>query len=321
MCTGAYYRCGLYLCFLCAGNAAAVKERIKKEFLARLVNVAEEVAAKSGQASDVQAAANASMQDVRVNKRLQEDMDLISSLRGGAATSGSARCGDPSTSSPKDRARAELEQYLGQREEELPKMVDYPLTSSLEWWGKVGQNRFPLMAVLARALLAIKEAAGKLEQDFSLAGFMVGPKRSSLDPAYVDMTLTLKSLQPEEVPRMEQVVPLADRQGAIPQRYKDRESMDVMRDLDQPFGDDQRGVMAAMAMDMELDDYMEGAFDPINFDDALDGLLGSGSDVDEVKGQEEKEEEEPFVHEEGEWDEEQEELQLGGDDGIEVVVD
>ena len=170
---------------------------------------------------------------------------MLASLSG-RSTSDTPAQPQPGIMGPKERAEAELKRYLEQRIEELPLLVDYPLTASLRWWGKEGKERFPPIATLARSLLAIKPAAGHLEQDFSLAGFMCGPKRSSLEPAYVDMTLTLKSLQPDEVPRMEKVKPVVDRQAAIPQRYKDREALEIMNQLDEPCDGDTRGQVQAL---------------------------------------------------------------------------
>ena len=142
---------------------------------------------------------------------------------------------------------------------------------------------------------------------------MVGPKRSSTEPAYVDMTLVLKSLQPEEVPRMEKVKPVGDRQAAIPQRYKDREALEIMNQLDEPYDGDIRGQVQALDRDLSLEEYMAGAFDPVNFDDALNFEGGDGEGGGAEEGKEDdgdkKEEEEEFVEE----DEEEEELGWGGE--------
>jgi len=263
----------------------------------------------SGNPNDDQAAASVSIQPgIRVNKRHQEEMELLNSLRGNSA-SNNAQQQQSRALRPEERAKEELERYLQQLVTGLPSLLSYPLAESLKWWADKGQeDRFPLIATAARSLLAIVPSAGHLEQDFSLAGFMVSPKRSSTEPAYVDMTLTLNSLRPEEVPRMEHVKPLGDRQAAIPQRYKDRTTIEIMSQLDQPFDDDLNGRSLAADRDLVLEHFMAKAFDPINFDDALDeldqeigipdpGTAGAGGGQ-EQDGEKEGEEEEDLTDEE-----------------------
>lgn len=233
--------------------------------------------------------------DIRANKLVREDLEALDDLRGDAFGTGSPSTAPASTegqrqpTSPAERANEAMVIYLNQPAQDLPDVKSYPLTVSLQWWRDKGRTKFPLIAEAARCLLAIKASAGHIEQDFSLAGHMVGPRRSSLDPAYVDMVLVLKALKPDDVPLKEHVPELSQEElaAAIPKRYYDPNAIDIMRRLDRPIrakrGSRQALVEEAMA-DEEVDAVLLGAFDTIDFDDALsddEGDLSDGSGLEE----------------------------------------
>ena len=136
-------------------------------------------------------------------------------------------------------AEAEIKNYLDMKEP--PTLTKYSLTSTLEWWEKVGSVAFPLVGRAARALLTIRAAAAIIEVDFCLANHMVSPKRSSLDSAFVEMTLVLNSLgklipRPECVPKLT----VAQAADAIPDRFGDDEVIAAAVKLD--YAEGARGV-------------------------------------------------------------------------------
>ena len=261
-------------------DASALVMRIKAAFKALVVNIAKAVSAAEGTIPEPGVIASASsvpgQSDVRVNKAISEQIEMLQMLGAGLQGESGASVGD-AISIERD-AGAEVDKYLNQQPSELPSPVQYPITSSLEWWKDHGRVKFPFTANAARVLLAIKASAGHMEQDFSLAGFMVAPRRGSLDSAYVDMTLVLKALKEPEVPRFDTVTRLDEdaRKSAIPHRYTDRGGVDVINELDAASGyaDGSRSDLAInKAADKRTDEtVLLAAFDSIEFDDALEDL-------------------------------------------------
>lgn len=210
-----------------------VVKRIHDAFKARVIETAILVKGIGGEesAGGSKSSSIEGQRDIRMmNSRTSMMVDMLATLRGGGGGGG----GGCSTTT-RAQASLEVDRYLGQELENLPSALDYPITSSLLWWKDEGSVRFPIIALTARALLAIKASAGHIEQDFSLAGFMVSSRRSSLDSAYVDMTLFLKSLRSDEIPSYENVPKLSKeaRKEAIPKRYTDEAGVKVINELDE----------------------------------------------------------------------------------------
>ena len=204
-------------------DAAAVRGRIRDAFKSLVVNVAKAVASIEGQVPSPGTirAASVSMpghSDIRMNRVVSEEMGILALL--GGNISGSSSAATDTVASTEEEAAAEVDRYLCQDSGQLPSLVSYSMNHALEWWGNEGRHKFPTISKAVRALLAVKASAGHMEQDFSLAGFIVSPKRSSLNSAYVDMTLVLKALAEEDVPRFEAVKRMSDdeRKSAIPSR-------------------------------------------------------------------------------------------------------
>jgi hAT family C-terminal dimerisation region len=58
-----------------------------------------------------------------------------------------------------------------------------------ECWAHTGASLYPNLAVVARAVLAVPASSGVLKSDFGGAGHLLSAKRSSMDKAYIEMTL------------------------------------------------------------------------------------------------------------------------------------
>ena len=59
---------------------------------------------------------------------------------------------------------------------------------------------FPLLAKVARGILALPPSAAVLERDFSIVAQCLTRDRASTDPALIEMTMFLHSLPPDQVP-------------------------------------------------------------------------------------------------------------------------
>ena len=87
-----------------------------------------------------------------------------------------------------DPVQDEVENYF--KQEQSPRH-----SSPLDWW-KVNENRFPLLAGLARKYLAVTATSTPAEHVFSVAGLIV----SCLSPEHVDMLVfLLRARMPEGV--------------------------------------------------------------------------------------------------------------------------
>jgi hypothetical protein len=63
--------------------------------------------------------------------------------------------------------------------------------SAIEWWCKWGCKDFPILAKVALAIFGILPGSGGLECDIGGFKDVIGPKRSRLDPAAVEMHLVV----------------------------------------------------------------------------------------------------------------------------------
>lgn len=225
---------------MAAEAADAVKARIYGEFKRRLTDLIEaEVRSRGNPVPSAQ------QQDPRTSQRGRRDADLISSLSGDpfseeAAASSVSSSGDDSSSAvpvltPAQRAEKAMRDYLNMSD--IPSIQHYPMADMLRFWKEQGQEKHPEVAALARAVAALRASAANIEVDFCLAGHMVGPKRSRLDAAFVEMGLVLNRLGIEGLPRPEDVPALSVQEAAaaIPSRFQDDEMLAAAIELDDPY--------------------------------------------------------------------------------------
>lgn len=107
----------------------------------------------------------------------------------------------------------------------------------LVWWKDIGmtmQNgRFSSLGKVFKILLTVPGAAAGLERDFSVAGSIVTPKRSSLDAAWVEMSLFLY-LNKDLIPPFQFISPLdeAKTDSFIPRRLREKADLDKFKEMD-----------------------------------------------------------------------------------------
>ncbi|KAL4566910.1 hypothetical protein LXL04_031036 [Taraxacum kok-saghyz] len=75
----------------------------------------------------------------------------------------------------------ELDRYLGERNDEERKNKDFDV---LEWW-KISSSKYPILAMMARDVLAIQVSIVASESAFSTGGRVLDSFRSSLNPSMV----------------------------------------------------------------------------------------------------------------------------------------
>jgi hypothetical protein len=133
------------------------------------------------------------------------------------------------------------------------------------------------VATAATVLLSIRAAAAGIERDFSLAGYMVSPKRSSLDPAYVEMVLTLNSLEPGEMPGLDRIGELSkeEAKAAVPARYKDVEWLKASKLLDRRLPPRRDGPLyndiSAAYADQDVEEHiMMARYEDIEFEEGVE---------------------------------------------------
>ncbi len=80
---------------------------------------------------------------------------------------------------PEEKAKTEVEAYQRAPEQDVE---DYPL----QWW-KAEENRYPILATLARKYLCIPASSAASERLFSASGLVVTPRRAALKPHKVNM--------------------------------------------------------------------------------------------------------------------------------------
>jgi hypothetical protein len=79
-------------------------------------------------------------------------------------------------------ARSELDKYLSEECEPHSKSVEFDI---LNWW-KVNSSRYPILASIAREVLAIPVSTVASKSAFSAGGRVLGPHRSNLTPKIVE---------------------------------------------------------------------------------------------------------------------------------------
>ncbi len=78
------------------------------------------------------------------------------------------------------RAEEEVEAYLNSVNNN--KVGDqYEIKQTIQYWAEVGQRLFPIIAEVARSVLALPGGSGNLERDFCKSGNLITPQRASLD--------------------------------------------------------------------------------------------------------------------------------------------
>ena len=82
--------------------------------------------------------------------------------------------------------------YTKKGRDETPVIV---LNDPLQWW-KVNCHRFPLVAEVARRVLAIPATSAQPERLFSAAGQIVSKRRSCLGSGNVELLLFLRTVWP-----------------------------------------------------------------------------------------------------------------------------
>jgi len=112
-----------------------------------------------------------------------------------------------------------------------------PWHQLLRWWKDVGMKadggKFASLGKVFRLLLTVPGAAAGLERDFSVAGSIVTPKRSSLDGAWVEMILFLY-LNRDLVPYFQQIQILDanNTDKYLPRRLRDKKDFARFREMD-----------------------------------------------------------------------------------------
>ncbi|RZC05574.1 zinc finger BED domain-containing protein DAYSLEEPER-like [Glycine soja] len=86
----------------------------------------------------------------------------------------------------KSNAKSELDKYL---EESVETSSDLDV---LNWW-KLNSNRFPILANIAREMLAIPVSAVATEYVFNVGGRVLDPYRSSLTPKMLEAHVCLQN--------------------------------------------------------------------------------------------------------------------------------
>jgi hAT family C-terminal dimerisation region len=109
-------------------------------------------------------------------------------------------------------AEAELELYA--QEAEAAAQAPPQHYSIFKWWqGKVKEGKFATLSHIARTTLAMRPTSVEPERNFSLAGVLVAPKRSSMKPERVETMLMLKA-NSDLVEKPDDVTRLSGREAA-----------------------------------------------------------------------------------------------------------
>ncbi|KAH6771938.1 hypothetical protein C2S51_010342 [Perilla frutescens var. frutescens] len=61
----------------------------------------------------------------------------------------------------------------------------------LKWWSR-NQERYPLLAIMAREIFGVPESTVAVEQAFSESGYMLDERRSNLTPDHLEAQMMLK---------------------------------------------------------------------------------------------------------------------------------
>ncbi|KAH6781538.1 hypothetical protein C2S51_006831 [Perilla frutescens var. frutescens] len=61
----------------------------------------------------------------------------------------------------------------------------------LKWWSR-NQERYPLLAIMAREIFGVPTSTVAVEQAFSESGYMLGERRSNLTPDHLEAQMMLK---------------------------------------------------------------------------------------------------------------------------------
>ncbi|CAM9896776.1 unnamed protein product [Sphacelaria rigidula] len=129
-----------------------------------------------------------------------------------------------------DLARDAMDQY---RDAKLPsefgKVTDGESVAA--FWRGYGRKHFPIVASVARAVLAAPASSAVLERDFGEAGKLVNRQRSSMLPAYVEMLMLLRGAG-DDIPMDVKSLSMDAVEAAIPARLKDPRKRAEVADID-----------------------------------------------------------------------------------------
>jgi hypothetical protein len=116
--------------------------------------------------------------------------------------SSSSAAPDPAVVVPaRQVALLEYERYIAfTPDSELQKSLGFH-DRLLPWWSSGdGSKMFPLLAVVAVAVLSVPPSSAVLERDFSAVSQALTRDRSSTDPAIIEMIMYLHTLRIEQIP-------------------------------------------------------------------------------------------------------------------------
>ena len=126
-----------------------------------------------------------------------------------------------------------------------------PFEEALQWWGRVGSERFPWLSQVVRSVFENPLTASAIERDFSLAGQMLSPRRSRLDATYVEIMLYL-NLNLDVIPKYIPEIQVKDAFRHLPARLSAIDSLDqsiVDNEEDQPLFCDGAGDEEVVELD------------------------------------------------------------------------
>ena len=85
---------------------------------------------------------------------------------------------------PRDVLDSELDEFLGEQRIERSK-------DPLDWWVKIGKNKFPTLFEIAMKFMIVPATSTPSERVFSKAGILLNYLNNRLDPELVNMIITL----------------------------------------------------------------------------------------------------------------------------------
>jgi hypothetical protein len=98
-------------------------------------------------------------------------------------------------------ATQEYERYISfSPDSELKKSLGFHVNLLPWWFNGDGSKMFPLLAVVAVAVLSVPPSSAVLERDFSVVSQALTRDRSSTDPAIIEMIMYLHTLGIEQIP-------------------------------------------------------------------------------------------------------------------------
>lgn len=122
----------------------------------------------------------------------------------------------------------------------------WPLDQITTYWDTHGSKCYPQLSKVFMSVSAMVAAAAEIERDYGVAGKLMAPSRSSIDPEYTEMVCLIReflggktAVVPDDLlPELKQPIKEDDIEAAIPERLRLAADDDLDSDVEDDEADD-----------------------------------------------------------------------------------